>query len=47
MQAIDFIEHPEGGRYREVFKSQRVVTNLDDKQRSALTHIYFELKRLI
>ncbi len=44
MQPIDFIEHPEGGRYREVFKSQRVITNRDGKQRSALTHIYFELK---
>ncbi len=38
------IEHPEGGRYREVFKSPRVVRCPDSTKRSAVTHIYFELK---
>ena len=27
MQPIDLVEHPEGGRFREVFRSARVVTS--------------------
>jgi hypothetical protein len=44
MQPIDLIKHPEGGRFCEVFRSKRIVTNQDGDKRSALTHIYFELK---
>jgi predicted cupin superfamily sugar epimerase len=36
--------HPEGGWYRQVFKSEeRVTRHADDAQRSALTTIYFLL----
>ena len=44
MKPIDLIEHPEGGRFREVFKSDRTVTTGNGSTRSALTHIYFSLK---
>ena len=43
MTPIDLIEHPEGGRYREVFRSDRIVTKKDGSTKSALTHIYFSL----
>lgn len=36
------IEHPEGGRFREVFRSPRRV-HAAQGERSALTHIYFAL----
>ena len=44
MRPIDLIEHPEGGRFREVFKSAETVFTQDGTTRSALTHIYFSLK---
>lgn len=43
MKPTDLIEHPEGGRYREVFRSARTVATPDGRRRSALTHIYFSL----
>lgn len=43
MTPIDLIEHPEGGRYREVFRSDRTVSKNDGSAKSALTHIYFSL----
>jgi uncharacterized protein len=43
MKPIDLIEHPEGGRFREVFRSARIVSIQDGTTRSALTHIYFSL----
>ena len=43
MQPVDLIEHPEGGRFREVFRSARHVTTPLGGTRSALTHIYFSL----
>ena len=43
MKPIDLIEHPEGGRYREVFRSARTVFTGEGTARSALTHIYFSL----
>ncbi|GAA5442390.1 hypothetical protein Misp06_00564 [Microbulbifer sp. NBRC 101763] len=43
MQPKNLSEHPEGGRYLEVFRSNTVVTNQDGQKRSALTHIYFSL----
>lgn len=44
MKPIDLIEHPEGGRFREVFRSANTVSTQDGTIRSALTHIYFSLK---
>lgn len=43
MEPIDLIEHPEGGRYLEVFRSSALVTRADGEARSAITHIYFSL----
>ena len=43
MKPIDLIDHPEGGRFLEVFRSDTVVTRSDGSERSALTHIYFSL----
>jgi hypothetical protein len=44
MEAVDLIAHPEGGRFREVFRSAQTVSTQDGTTRSALTHIYFSLK---
>lgn len=45
MKPIDLIQHPEGGRFRQVFKSDvRVITH-NGQNRAALTHIYFSLNR--
>jgi predicted cupin superfamily sugar epimerase len=43
--ATQFIQHPEGGRFREVFRSERTVTQPDGQEKCALTHIYFQLKK--
>lgn len=52
MKADDLKEHPEGGRFQEVFRSSAVVTHPDysldentsaERIRAALTHIYFSL----
>lgn len=42
---LELIEHPEGGRYQEVFRSKISVTASDSRVKSALTHIYFSLKQ--
>ena len=44
MQPTDLKEHPEGGRFREVFRSAKIITTQDSRAKSALTHIYFSLK---
>ena len=44
MKPTGLMEHPEGGRFREVFRSSREVSRQDGATRSALTHIYFSLK---
>jgi predicted cupin superfamily sugar epimerase len=44
MKPFDLIEHPEGGRFSEVFRSANSVTSSNGKTRSALTHIYFSLR---
>jgi len=36
-------KHPEGGRFQEVFRSEKTVVTAEGNMRSALTHIYFEL----
>lgn len=43
MKPTDLTEHPEGGRFREVFKSNATIETADGRARSALTHIYFSL----
>lgn len=43
MKPIDLLEHPEGGRYREVFRSDCTVSKNDGVAKAALTHIYFSL----
>ncbi len=45
MKPIDLIEHPEGGRFLEIFRSNAVITRPDGQTRSALTHIYFSLTK--
>ncbi|MEA5466488.1 cupin domain-containing protein [Leptothoe sp. PORK10 BA2] len=42
MKYTDLLEHPEGGRYLEVYRSGKTVAT-DNKTRTALTHIYFSL----
>lgn len=44
MKPTELIEHPEGGRFQEVFRSPVTVTRADGAQRPAITHIYFELQ---
>jgi predicted cupin superfamily sugar epimerase len=41
--ALALIPHPEGGFYREIFRSAARVTTAHGTQRSALTTIYFLL----
>jgi len=36
-------DHPEGGRFREVFRSAHTVIAPSRERRAALTHIYFDL----
>ena len=44
IRALGLEPHPEGGYFREVFRSQRNVKPLDERsERSALTSIYFLL----
>ncbi len=45
MKPTDLIDHPEGGRFLEVFRSNAVITRPDGQTRSALTHIYFSLNK--
>ena len=41
----ELIEHPEGGRFKEVFRSVEKVRRGDGLERHALTHIYFSLRK--
>lgn len=41
--AMPWTRHPEGGSYREVFRSVARVQRFDGASRSALTHIEFRL----
>ncbi|MEM7699879.1 MAG: cupin domain-containing protein [Verrucomicrobiota bacterium] len=43
MKPGELLDHPEGGHFREVFRSSRLITRADGQSRSALTHIYFSL----
>jgi uncharacterized protein len=44
MKPLNLIEHPEGGRFLEVFRSAHIVTSPNGTTRSALSHIYFSLR---
>lgn len=44
MKDTDLTDHPEGGRYKEVFRSDMRVQEKNRKRR-ALTHIYFSLNQ--
>ena len=44
VKRVDMTEHPEGGRYHEVYRSNTDVSTSHGGKRSALTHIYFELR---
>lgn len=44
MKPINLIEHPEGGRFCEVFRSDTQIKTTDNQDRRALTHIYFSLE---
>lgn len=44
MQPTNLADHPEGGRFKEVFRSNSKVTATDGRSRNALTHIYFSLR---
>ncbi|WP_321495701.1 cupin domain-containing protein [uncultured Desulfobacter sp.] len=43
LKPIDLIEHPEGGRFREVYRSGNTVFLGEGNIKSAVTHIYFSL----
>jgi uncharacterized protein len=43
MPSLKLIDHPEGGRFCEIFRSPATVTTLTGGTRSAITHIYFSL----
>ena len=43
MKYTDLLDHPEGGRYLEIYRSKATVS-LQKKTRTALTHIYFSLE---
>jgi hypothetical protein len=44
MRPNHLVEHPEGGRFQEVFRSPCRVTTEADTTRSALTHIFFSVQ---
>ncbi|MCP9840336.1 cupin domain-containing protein [Synechococcus sp. J7-Johnson] len=44
MQPLQLMDHPEGGRFLEVFRSKRRVITTTSENRCALTHIYFQLR---
>lgn len=44
IQHLNLIEHPEGGRFREVHRSPDTLDLPDGRRRNLLTHIYFHLR---
>jgi predicted cupin superfamily sugar epimerase len=44
MKPINLIEHPEGGRFCEVYRSDSQIRNGKGEQKCALSHIYFSLE---
>src|SRR5512145_2478745 len=43
MKPVELKEHPEGGRFREVYRSNNTVSLQNGRIKSAVTHIYFSL----
>lgn len=43
MKPTNLEDHPEGGKFRQIFKSTETVITEKNITRSALTHIYFSL----
>ncbi|MEJ2156233.1 MAG: cupin domain-containing protein [Desulfobacteraceae bacterium] len=43
MKPTNLQAHPEGGRFQEVFRSEKKVSTQNGATRSAMTHIYFSL----
>jgi predicted cupin superfamily sugar epimerase len=43
--ASDFTEHPEGGRFRELYRSPETVRRENRPDRPSCTHIYFQLNQ--
>jgi len=44
IRLLDLIPHPEGGYYREIYRSDQTVTRMNSREdRSAITTIYFLL----
>ncbi|MCC5844799.1 MAG: cupin domain-containing protein [Verrucomicrobia bacterium] len=43
LQNLNLIPHPEGGRFREIHRSEDSVALTDGRSRPALTHIYYHL----
>ena len=43
MKYTDLLDHPEGGRYLEIYRSETTVS-VQETTRTALTHIYFSLE---
>lgn len=44
MQEHELIEHPEGGRFKQVYRSDTKIKE-GSRERQALTHIYFSLEK--
>jgi uncharacterized protein len=44
MKDEELSDHPEGGRFKEIYRSAAEVVQ-DQRKRSALTHIYFSLNK--
>ncbi len=45
LDALTLLEHPEGGRFQEVYRSPLKVQLQDGRTRTSLTHIYFHLSQ--
>jgi predicted cupin superfamily sugar epimerase len=43
LEELKLTPHPEGGRFRELYRSPDTVTLTDGRARAAMTHIYFHL----
>jgi predicted cupin superfamily sugar epimerase len=43
MQYNDLIDHPEGGRFQEIYRSATQIQTATRDTKTALTHIYFSL----
>jgi predicted cupin superfamily sugar epimerase len=44
LQPTNLAAHPEGGRFKEAYRSSAEIEATDGRKRVALTHIYFQLE---